>query len=95
MTVGLATILGTGARFTARVEKNDSKRGFRGRQAPTVLLADVRDAGGEQVTGHLWFSLGTWAAHLAPGNHISFRGTTQKYLKRYGGHGELPDVPLD
>lgn len=93
MREGLAPILGQRDRFTARVERTGSKRDFRGQNSPTVLLADVRSAGGEQVTDHLWFNVGRWAAGLKPGDRISFRATPERYLKGYRGPKELPDAP--
>lgn len=84
----LKAIDGERLRFTARVERFGSKRGWKGAPERTVLLRDVRRDGTEAIlTDHLWFTAGkTWSiSGLAPGAKIAFDARVGTYEKGYRG----------
>lgn len=75
------------ATFTATFERNGMKRDY-GRDKPTILLNNVCDTTGKQVTDHIWFDLtkGFAALDLQPGDRIRFDARVKKYQKGYQGH---------
>jgi len=80
-----------GERFSvvATVERFGSRRGWQGRDEPTVLLVDLFDAAqATRVCDHLWFKKGRWAAGLTVGDRIRFDARVGTYEKGYRGHRE-------
>lgn len=87
----LKAIDGERLRFTARIERFGTKRGWKGKSERTVLLRDIRKDGDDTiVTDHLWFTAGkTWSADgVAPGAIVSFDARVGIYEKGYKGHRE-------
>lgn len=73
--------------FRATVARWGSKAAFGGPNAPTILLTDVRDRGGETVADHVWFTVDELFARLSleVGDEIEFTARVIAYRKGCGG----------
>jgi hypothetical protein len=81
----LAVLCNVRSTFTGTFKRRGCKASFR-RQ--TVLLLDIRYAGGLVVADHLWFNRtkGFCAlGHLRPGDVLRFDARVREYKKRYRG----------
>lgn len=90
---------GKRGRFSAKVEKFGAKSSY-GYAKQTMLVTDVRDESGNQVTDHLWFTVGKQIRELElkPGDRIEFVATVRPYRKGYRGRREddyLPAPSID
>jgi hypothetical protein len=83
----LKTINQQRMRFRASFERYGEKPAYRGFPIPTLLLKDVcRIDTGEQVTDHLWFTVGAWTPpNLIQGERIEFDARVKIYEKGYQG----------
>ncbi len=81
-------------KFTATFSRFGLKNGYRGPEK-TVLLKDVKDAEGNILTDHLWFSYtkGFAKLNLQENDEIEFNARCKRYLKGYFGYRE--DVEKD
>jgi hypothetical protein len=91
---------GKRGRFTATVKRFGSKPAYKGPPIVTLLLVDVRDEAGTQVTDHLWFTVRKQLKELdaQPGDQIEFTARVTPYVKGYRGRREdfdLPPVSMD
>lgn len=70
--------------FTATYARPGS-RTSRGYEVLTLLLVDVKDASGQTVTDHLWFTrtLRWQRLNLQPGNQVRFTARVAPYQKGY------------
>jgi len=78
-----------GERFSvvATVKRFGSRRGWEGRDEPTILLVDLFDAAeATKLCDHLWFKVGKWADGLAIDDRIRFDARVTSYEKGYHGH---------
>lgn len=86
-------------RFTAKVERFGSKKGWGGRELKTILLTEIRNEEGELVADHLWINrTKTYnKANVMLGDRIGFDGRVKEYTKGYQGHREdvFKPVSLD
>ena len=84
--------------FTGTFVRFGVKNGYKG-PVPTVLLKNVCDESGREVTDHLWFNLtkGFIALHLCGGETIEFRARSKEYIKGYKGRNweRAMDAPLE
>lgn len=75
--------------FTGRFERFGKKRAYKSPiPAVTVLLLDVKDAGGNIVADHLWlnYTKGFEACDLCVGDIVQFNARVRVYEKGYKGH---------
>ena len=64
----------------------------------TLLLADLKDEAGKNVTDHLWFNLtkGFAALNLVPGDIVRFDARVKEYVKGYlGWRYDADDKPIE
>ncbi len=84
--------------FTGTFVRFGEKNGYKG-PVPTVLLKNVCDRTGKQVTDHLWFNLtkGFAALDLKGGELLEFRARVKCYTKGYKGRvwERSLDAPLE
>jgi hypothetical protein len=76
--------------YQGRVERFGTKPAYRGPPQTTVLLVEVCDAAGRQVTDHLWLTVGKRLAalQLQPGDLVQFDARVTTYTKGYKGRRE-------
>src|SRR5579864_7616323 len=81
--------------FSARVERYGKRTSY-GYEKETILVCDVRDEQGAEVTDHLWFTVGKQIKemNLQPGEKIFFFARVAPYKKGYRGRREDDDLPL-
>lgn len=95
----LKEIHGVRAEFRAEIARFGTKSGYKGsRPIPTVLLRNIRDAGGKLVTDHLWFTVGKTLEDLklVEGDEITFQARVTDYIKGYRGYREdVYDKPIE
>ena len=86
---------GKRGRFSGTVKRFGSKPAYRGPNLVTLLLVDVRDEAGNEVTDHLWFVVRKQLKelNLQPGDRIEFTARVVEYVKGYKGRRELDDAP--
>jgi hypothetical protein len=86
---------GKRGRFTGTVKRFGKKPAYRGPDLDTLLLVDVRDEAGTEVTDHLWFVVRKQLKelNLQPGDKIEFAARVKPYLKGYRGTRD-DDAPL-
>jgi len=80
-----------GERFSviATVKRFGSRRGWQGRDEPTVRLVDLFDAiEATKLCDHLWFKKGKWADSLKIDDRILFDARADSYEKGYRGDRE-------
>lgn len=84
--------------FTGTFERFGMKRGYKG-PVETILLLEIRDADGNEVTDHLWFNLtaGFAKLDLKQGDRVKFDGRVDLYQKGYRGyrHGACQNLSTD
>ena len=87
----LAAIAGVRSRFRGRFERwGSASVRFRinGRrcikEVKTLVLVNVTDTKGNELTDHLWFKCGKQFEdlELSPGDQVEFAATVEKYFKR-------------
>lgn len=74
--------------FTGRFERKGIKS-FKDHYSETILLLDIRDSSGEQVTDHLWFNMTKGFRNLGTleqGMIIQFEARVAEYYKGYVGY---------
>jgi hypothetical protein len=93
MREALAERAGARGRYTAQFKCWGKGRAYKGPAPVTLLLVDVRDAQGELVTDHLWFTLTVefCRARLRSGDRIAFDGRSAPYEKGYRGRRDDGD----
>jgi hypothetical protein len=81
--------------FTATFERFGSKTAYKGPPLKTALFIDVKNALGETVADHIWFTVRKTldAANLQPGDQVQFKATPEAYKKGYRGRREDWDLP--
>ena len=75
--------------FTGTFERFGRKTNFKGYPTVTVLLVDIKDSSGRNVTDHLWFSYTKSfqaLGELREGDLIEFHARVREYIKGYRGH---------
>jgi hypothetical protein len=85
--VSLEVVAGQSIRVVATYARMGSKSN-RGRDFPTVLLIDLRDANtGELLTDHMWFNRGrVWrSSQLLVGDVVLFEARSIEYRTGYWG----------
>lgn len=86
---GLAARNGERFRVTACVQRFGSRRGWKGRDEPTILLVDLFDtATSKKLCDHLWFKKGKWSEGLNIGDWVCFDARVDTYVKGYQGDRE-------
>jgi len=82
--------------FTGTFARFGEKNGYKG-PMPTVLLKNVCDESGREVTGHLWFNLtkGFASLNLQGGELVEFRARVKEYVKGYKGRREDVYAPVE
>ena len=82
----LAKIEGERSVFTGVFVRFGEKNGYKG-PVTTILLQNIHDATGKDVTDHLWFNLtkGFAALDLKGGEMVEFRARVKDYQKGYQG----------
>lgn len=85
---------GKRGRFSGTVKRFGSKPAYRGPALATLLLVDVRDEAGNEVTDHLWFVVRKQLKelNLQPGDKIEFTARVKPYAKGYRGRRDLDDA---
>lgn len=75
--------------FTATIGRFGTKTGYKGYSIPTILMKDVK-LNGEQVTDHLWFTIGKKleSLHLSENDIVRFDARVGSYRKGYWGEWE-------
>jgi len=93
----LKQLAGKRRRFTGIFVRWGTKHGWKGREMPTVLLKDIRDALGNIVCDHLWFNLTKEFDNLTlkEGMRVAFDARAKSYLKGYKGYREDVDKPVE
>jgi hypothetical protein len=91
---------GKRGRFTGTVKRFGTKPAYKGPPIITLLLIDVRDEAGTEVTDHIWFVVRKQLKELdpQPGDRIEFVARVKTYVKGYRGRREdydLPPVSMD
>jgi hypothetical protein len=86
---------GKRGRFSGTVARFGQKPAYKGPPIVTMLLRDVRDEQGTQVTDHLWFTVRKQLKELnaQPGDKIEFEARVRPYRKGYRGRREDEDLP--
>jgi hypothetical protein len=81
--------------FTGTVKSFGSKPAYRGPALITMLLVDVCDESGAEVTDHLWFVVRKQLAalNLQTGDKIQFVARVKEYIKGYRGRRDDDDLP--
>jgi hypothetical protein len=94
---GLAASLNTRGKYTATVERFGVKPSYNSYPIPTILLVDVRDAKGDPVCDHVWFTVGKRLDELclSPGDTISFNARVTQYVKGYMGYRDDIYAPIE
>lgn len=84
---------GKRGKFSGTVYRFGSKPAYKGAPMVTVLLRDVRDEQGTQVTDHLWFTVRKQLRELGlePGDRVEFMARVMPYHKGYRGRREDDD----
>lgn len=93
----LKALEGVRGTFTGTVARFGTKKAYRGYPIPTIMLSEVRDAGGKIVTDHLWFKVGKQmeALELKTGEVVVFDARVTQYEAGYRGRREdVYDAPL-
>lgn len=91
MRTGLRQHEGQRQTYTAKFQRYGKKASFRGPPVLTLLMHDVRDARGEIVTGHIWFTMCKAWADVRPGDWVQFTASVKRYEKGYRGRNEFDD----
>lgn len=86
---------GKRGRFSGTVKRFGKKSAYKGPDLVTLLLVDIRDESGTEVTDHLWFIVRKQLKALdpQPGDKIEFVTRVAPYRKGYRGRRELDDAP--
>ena len=94
MRAALQDRAGTRATYTATFERWGTKTSY-GYTKRTLLLVNVRNGRGDEITDHLWFtSCPTWEVlDLQPGERIVFTANAKSYWKGYAGRRDYDDEP--
>lgn len=89
MRKALGAVAGERMHFTATISRLGKKNNFRGAPSETVLFTDVRNAAGELVTDHIWFTVGKTMSVVFGnlGKKVSFEARVTAYTKGYKGQG--------
>lgn len=85
---------GKRGKFSCTVQRFGSRTSG-GYYKQTLLVTDVRDELGNQVTDHLWFTVGKQIRdlNLQPGEQIEFVATVRPYRKGYRGRRDDIEAP--
>ncbi len=78
-------------RFKGTFERYGIKRAYKGLPKETILLKDIKNTHGEEITEHLWFNYTKSFQGLGllfPGDIILFDARVGSYEKGYVGRGE-------
>ncbi len=90
---------GKRGRFSGTVKRFGTKPAYRGPAQVTLLLVDVRDEQGTEVTDHIWFVVRKQLKelNLQAGDKIEFTARVKPYTKGYRGsrdrYDEFDDRP--
>jgi hypothetical protein len=86
---------GKRGRFTGTVKLFGKKPAYKGPALDTLLLVDVRDEAGTEVTDHLWFVVRKQLKelNLQTGDKIEFTARVKPYVKGYRGRRDDYDLP--
>jgi hypothetical protein len=93
----LARKEGSRETFTGAFVRFGFKSAYRGRDKPTLLLRDVKQADGKIVTDHLWFNLTKEfeRAGLSEDDVVQFDARVKRYEKGYKGwRDDVYDRPI-
>lgn len=85
---------GIRATFIGVFVRYGTKPAYKGPPIKTLLFGPVRDASGEVVTCHIWFTTcRAWEAlgELEPGAEVQFDARVRAYWKGYQGRDEFGD----
>jgi hypothetical protein len=85
--------------FSATVKRFGIKK-YKEHVSRTILLVDIRDESGAEVTDHMWQTIGKQIEQLNPclGERVLFLASVGAYKKGYKGRREdegLPPVETD
>lgn len=91
----LAKRAGLRGLFRCRVGRFGKRKAYKGPPIETVLVRNVRDGRGDEVTDHLWFDVGKQMRelNLHPGDEIEFEARVATYEKGYKGRRQDDDLP--
>lgn len=91
----LKSRVGKRGTFTATFVRFGTKRAYKGPPLKTALLEGVKDALGQLVADHLWFTVYKTLdkVGLQPGDQVQFRATPEAYKKGYRGRREDWELP--
>ncbi|ABG60194.1 hypothetical protein [Cytophaga hutchinsonii] len=80
----------------ATVSRYGTKKAYKGNDLPTVLLTNIKDAEGNELTDHLWINLtkGYNTLGCSLGDKIQFNARVKDYTKGYRGHREDVYKPI-
>jgi hypothetical protein len=86
---------GKRGKFSGTVARFGQKPAYKGPPIVTMLLRNVCDEQGTQVTDHLWFVVRKQLKELnaQPGDKIEFTARVKPYVKGYRGRRESEDLP--
>lgn len=85
-------------RFTGTFVRFGQKSGWKGYSLTTVLLSDIKDEYGKDVSDHLWFNLTKefQKLKLEDGTVVEFHARVKEYVKGYRGYREdVYDKPCE
>lgn len=94
MRTKLSKINGQRDKFKATVKRFGTRIGYKGYPIKTILLINIIDMTGKEVSDHLWFDVGKTfeKVKLEEGDRIQFHARVKPYWKGYRGNGEMPDL---
>lgn len=81
--------------FIGAFERYGIKSGYK-HPLKTVLLLDITDEDGNEITDHLWFNFTKGfeqLGELKKGDKIKFRARSKRYIKGYQGYRyDIPNI---
>ncbi len=90
----LKNIVGQRMKFIGTFKKKGYKN-FGLNLCETVLLIDIKDSQGKQITDHLWFNSNEFKnVELKKGDKIVFESKIGRYMKGYEGNRDNLSKPL-
>lgn len=77
--------------FTGKFKRYGSKTNWHGFPEKTVLLIEIKDSSGREVTDHIWFRMTKGFENLGElreGAVVQFDARVKEYIKGYNGYKE-------
>ncbi len=85
--------------FIGTFVRYGKKTDFKGYQKTTILLKNIKNKSGKQVTDHIWFNqtmeFMQLESEIKEGTIVEFYARVKEYYKGYKGHREDVDRPLE